>query len=399
MIWIVPTEVEEVIHAATRAALGDAPLATAPLTRAIVDRSRRYTSERGRPAADRAADLAARAMFFTVADAMKIAIPLGELTGRGALPRARPLRIVDLGAGCGAMSLGAIVALPPGVAVEITAIDRDAPALAIARAAVRELATRRGVAAAVAVRDDDLARAPVPAADLVVLGSVLNELPGDARLAAVLRALAAIGDDGAVIVIEPALRDTARALHELRDAVLAGGHGHVFAPCTRAIAPCPALADPDDWCHEDRALQLPPRTAELARLTHLRDGGMKFAYLVLRRHPLALVEQTEREGGAWRVVSAPMPAKGKLEVIGCSARGRVPLRLLRRHRTPANRGIEVAERGDVLVIEAGCVAAPPGHAVDPPERIEITDETTVDRIRPAERMQRAGPDAAGESPA
>jgi SAM-dependent methyltransferase len=394
--WVVPTEVEEVIHAATRAALGDAQLATAPLTRAIVDRSRRYTSERGQPAPDRTADLAARAMFFTIADAMKIAIPLGELARRGALPRARPLRIVDLGAGCGAMSLGAIVALPPGVAVEITAIDRDAPALAIARAAVRELATRRGVAAAVAVRDDDLARAPVPAADLVVLGSVLNELPGDARLAAVLRALAAIGDDGAVIVIEPALRDTARALHEVRDAVLAGGRGHVFAPCTRAIAPCPALADPDDWCHEDRALQLPPRTAELARLTHLRDGGMKFAYLVLRRHPLALVEAAP----AWRVVSAPMPAKGKLEVIGCSAAGRVPLRLLRRHRTAANRGIEAAERGDVVVIEAGPGPIPPGDTVERPvERIEITDETTVHRIRPAEPAQRAGADAAGEPPA
>jgi precorrin-6B methylase 2 len=389
VVWIVPSEVEEAIHAATRAALGDAPLATAPLIRAIVDRSRRYTSERDRSAADRTADLAARAMFFTVTDAMKIAIPLGELAGRGALPRARPLRIVDLGAGCGAMSLGAIVALPPGVAVEITAIDRDAPALAIARAAVRELAARRGAAAAIAVRDGDLAHAPVPAADLVVLGSVLNELPRDTRLAAVLRALAAIGDDGAVIVIEPALRDTARALHEVRDGVLAGGRGHVFAPCTRAIAPCPALADPDDWCHEDRALQLPPRTAQLARLTHLRDGGMKFAYLVLRRRPLALVEAET----AWRVVSAPMPAKGKLEVIGCSAAGRVPLRLLRRHRTPANRGIEAAERGDVVGIEG---AAPPGGAVD---RVEITAETTVRRITPAERTQVAGADAAGEPPA
>jgi hypothetical protein len=299
------------------------------------------------------------------------------------------------------MSLGAIVALPPGIAVEITAIDRDAPALAIARAAVRELAARRGVAAAFAIQDADLLRAPLPAADLVLLGSVLNELPGDARLAAVLRALAAIGDDGAVIVIEPALRDTARALHELRDAVLAAGRGHVFAPCTRAIAPCPALADPGDWCHEDRALALPPRTAELARLTHLRDGGMKFAYLVLRRRPLALVERSEMGGGdpagfaggaggkaprgidaapAWRVVSAPLPAKGKLEVIGCSAAGRVPLRLLRRHRTAANRSIEAAERGDVVVIEAGPGNAPPGT---PADRVEITGETTVRRITPA----------------
>lgn len=369
MAWIVPAELEEVVHAAARAALGDAPLATAALTRAIVDRSRRYTSERDRPAADPTADLAARAMFFTIADAMKIAVPLGELGHRGALPAARPLRIVDLGAGCGAMSLGAIAALPPGVAADIVAIDRDRAALAIARAAVLALAARRGVAAELSTREADLARAPLPPADLIVLGSVLNELAADTRLAVTARALDAIGDDGAVIIIEPALRDTARALHALRDAVLDSGRGHVFAPCTRTAAPCPALADPSDWCHEDRPLELPRRTAELARLTHLRDAGMKFAYLVLRRRPLGLVDAAP----AWRVVSAPMPAKGKLEVIGCSAAGRMPLRLLRRHRAPGNRAIEAADRGDVLV-----TAAPPGA-----DRVEIGRDTAIERLTPA----------------
>src|SRR5262249_15369127 len=97
---------------------------------------------------------------------------------------------------------------------------------------------------------------------------------------------------------------------------------------------------------------------------------------------------------AWRVVSAPMPAKGKLEVIGCSAAGRVPLRLLRRHRTAANRSLEAAERGDVVVIEPGPGDAPPGGG-----RVEITGETTVRRItlaRPAELP--AGADAAGKPP-
>jgi len=373
MPWIVPDELEEVVRTAARAALGDGPLATAALTRAIIDRSRRYTTERDRPAADRSGDLAARAMFFTIADAMKIAIPLGELARRGALPAARPLRIVDLGAGCGAMSLGAIAALSNGaalatdiLAIDILAIDRDGAALAIARAAIGDLAARRGVAARIETRDDDVTRARLPAAELVVLGTVLNELPAAARLDVVERALAAIADDGAVIVIEPALRDTARALHELRDAIVRAGRGHVFAPCTRPQAPCTALADPDDWCHEDRPLRLPRRTAELARLTHLRDGGMKFAYLVLRRQPLALVDAP----GAWRVVSAAMPAKGKLAVIGCGAPGRVELRRLRRHRAPHNRAFDDADRGDVLAID---------RAVDD-GRLDILGDTHVERI-------------------
>ena len=223
------------------------------------------------------------------------------------------------------------------------------------------LTTRRG----------DATTAAIPPCDLIVIGTLLNELPAADRLALVERALAAVAEDGAVIAIEPALRDTSRALHELRDAILARG-GHVFAPCTRRTAPCPALADPDDWCHEDRVLQLPPRTAELARLTHLRDGGMKLAYLVLRRHALDLVDDPR----AWRVVSAPMPAKGKLELIGCGAPGRVPLRLLRRHRSPHNRDFERAARGDVLVVEPDAIAE---------DRVELEGDTRVTRIEPSRR--------------
>ena len=85
------------------------------------------------------------------------------------------------------------------------------------------------------------------------------------------------------IVVEPALRETARDLHEVRDQVLGRGLGHVFAPCTRRAAPCPMLADPRDWCHEERPLDLPPRALALAINTGLRDGAMKFAYLVVRR--------------------------------------------------------------------------------------------------------------------
>ncbi len=375
--------------AAARAELGDAPLATGPLARAIIDRSRRYTRDRERLAApaDRTADLAARAAFFTIADAMKLAVPLGELAGRGALPARRPLRVIDLGAGCGAMSLGLVAALAgePGVSLDVVAVDRDAAALAIAAAAIRDFAARSGVGVTVTVRVADAAAVGTPAgrgaplgeADLVVIGSLLNELAPAPALAVIERALGAIAEDGAVIVIEPALRDTSRALHQIRDAILAGGAGHVFAPCTRRGAPCPALADPDDWCHEDRPLRLPPRTAELARLTHLRDSGMKFAYLVLRRQPLGLVPAG---GQAWRVVGVPRPEKGKLCVIGCSDHGRVPIRLLRRHRSAANRAVERAERGDVLVVDA---------APDE-QRVELEEATRVERIEPARRPGRDG---------
>jgi len=376
MTWVVPVELEHAVYAAAREVLGDAPLATGPLVKAIVDRSKRYTSERDRLAApaDPNADLAARAAFFTIADALKIGIPLGELAGRGALPARRPLRIVDLGAGCGAMSLGILATLisdaTDDAAFAITAIDRDVAALRIAGSALRRFGESRGVIASVTTRAADVATTHLPESDLVVVGTVLNELAAPARIELVRRALTAVDAEGAVIIIEPALRDTSRALHELRDDILRAGAAHVFAPCTRRGAPCPMLAHADDWCHEDREVELPPRTAELARLTHLRDSGLKFSYLVLRHSAKPLVDNAH----AWRVVSAPFSPKGKLELFGCSDAGRVPLRLLKRNRSDANRAFERARRGDVLVVDA-----PVG------ERVEVAPDTAVERIEPAGR--------------
>lgn len=374
MIWVVPIELEEAVYAATRDVIGDEPLATSALTRAIVDRSKRYTSDRAAldTPVDRTADLAARAAFFTIADAIKIAIPLGELANRGLVPARRPLRIVDVGAGCGAMSLGLAATLITDAtgeaAFEITAIDRDVTALRIAAGALRNFATARDTVVSVTTRVADVQATSLPQADLVIMGTVLNELAEPARLSLVEQALDAIAPDGAVIVIEPALRNTSRALHELRDALIANGRAHIFAPCTRTLAPCPMLANPDDWCHEDRDVRLPPRTAELARITHLRDNGLKFSYVTLRKADAPLVAQGP---AAWRVVSESFIAKGKHELFGCSNAGRVPLRLLKRNRNDANRAFERARRGDVLVVGEEPNA----------DRVEIA--SAIERLSPA----------------
>jgi len=364
----VPPELEDAVRAAATHVVGEPALATGPLVRAIVDRSRRYTSERDRLSAKTEGDLAARAAFFTIADAMKVAIPIGELAGRGAIPARRPLRVVDLGAGCGALSLGLLATLESDATgdamFELLLIDQDTDALRIASAALRDLAARHDTMMSTTMRVADVTTTGIPPADLILAGTVLNELPEPERLPLVQRALAALADDGALILIEPALRDTSRALHAVRDAALAAG-AHVFAPCTRQGAPCPMLANPDDWCHEDRPLTLPPRTAELARLTHLRDSGMKFSYLVLRKQPLRLVDRDH----AWRVVSEPWASKGKLELHGCSDAGLVPLRLLRRNRSETTRAFERAHRGDVLVTPTP----------------EIEKDTPVERLTPAAR--------------
>jgi Mitochondrial small ribosomal subunit Rsm22 len=340
---------------------------------AVVDRSRRYTTDRealSRPA-DRDGDLAARALFFSPVDAAKISIPLAELVRAGAaLPEA--LRVLDLGAGCGAMSLGAVAALsvlaPSVKRFELTLVDRDAAALAIAKRALEHLAAALSIEVAVKVNAAELASQRSASADLVIAGTVLNELSANAARAVVTAALASISaGSGAVILLEPALREPARRLHELRDELLASGAAHVVAPCVRRATPCPMLARETDWCHEDRPFEAPSRVRAVADQTHLRDGSLKFAYLVLTRHPVPLVRPADGFI-PFRIVSNALPGKGRREFFACGDAGKLPLRRLDRRARPANEWFDEAHRGDVVEL-------PAARADD--KRLEILEEDAL----------------------
>ncbi|HET9554890.1 MAG TPA: methyltransferase, partial [Anaeromyxobacteraceae bacterium] len=153
--------------------------------------------------------------------------PISYLQARGVLselPR-RPRTVLDLGSGPGPL---AFAALDAGAA-QVTAGDRSKAALATARELARlagePLATREW---------NPASGGPLSALlgggrpDVILLGHVLNELwTGEgaaARRAALLEeALAALAPGGSLVVIEPALRDTSRALLQVRDLLVARG--------------------------------------------------------------------------------------------------------------------------------------------------------------------------------
>jgi precorrin-6B methylase 2 len=350
VLWSISRDVEEALWEAARAELPADALLLRNLVPAIIARSHVYTDDRERlrqPVAPRtrSSDLAARALFFTPADSAKVQVPLAELLARELLPP-RALRLLDVGAGAGAMTLG-LVSLLPGRIAHVSAVDRDPGALAILRRALNQLVPSLPLSA----RSGDVLALPPGAFDLVVVGSTLNELDAGRRVEVMRALLARLEPDGALIIIEPALRETARDLHALRDEVIGARLAHVFAPCTRQGG-CPALDDPRDWCHEDRPFQPTPRLHELMNRTGLRGLSMKFAYLTLRHDASPLVS-TFPGRRALRVVSGPLDAKGTVERIVCGATGRERMRKLRRERTQARLALTAAHRGDVLIVEDG----------------------------------------------
>lgn len=320
--------------------------------------------------------LEARVAFSFARDVPKGAGAVAELVAAGllAVPADRPLRVLDLGAGLGAMTWGlarALAATGAQGAIDALLVDEDEAALAAA-SRIHEAASREGalglgeLALAVRTRVARLGAGELPGGpfDLVVLGQVLSELDTtqapEARVAAhaelVRKALGLVAPTGSVVVVEPALRARSRHLHAVRDALLAGAAPPVvFAPCLHA-RPCPALAGEGDWCHEDRAVDLPPWLVPLARAAGLRFQGLTFSYLVLRREGPALRDRlaspspSPREGRVvLRVVSEVMPSKGKVELFACTEKGeRLRLRRLDRDASEATSAWDGLGRGDVV---------------------------------------------------
>ncbi len=310
---------------------------------AIVERmSRSYRGEDvSLPPADA---IAARALFWFPRDVVKIALPIAELVASGTFGD-RALRVLDLGAGLGATSLGVARVLDairarggscPTIE-SIDAVDADARALDAMRAIADgafALSLLRGAMPSIRAHTLDLAR-PLPRSvamrgpfDLIVSGLTLVELTRAAsddlsrasQIASTVRRWvesARLRPDGAIVLLEPGTHDDARALHGAREALSKDGW-HILAPCPHALA-CPMLVRERDWCHEDLPVDLPPWLVPVAREAGLRWQGATFSYLTLTRTARRSTAVGSRVRA--RVVSSPRISKGKCEAFACGAFG------------------------------------------------------------------------------
>ena len=275
--------------------------------------------------------------YAKVRAALALARSAGALAGVPLRPR-----ILDVGSGPGPAGLALLDELG-GTAV---ALDKSAAALAEARALSE---------GAVRTLQADLERG-LPALagefDVAVVANALSELSTKVRVPRLLALPVAEG--GAVLLIEPALRETGRALLEARDELLRSGAWMAAAPCLTQ-RPCPALEHPRDWCTAQDAWDPPPHVAQLADELGLR-GDEELAYA-----PLVLTRTVARPPpDAWRVVGVPPPEKGKKRFFVCSDQGRLPVARLSRDAAPRNADFDHLGRGDLVLLRG---VAPKGDGL------------------------------------
>jgi ribosomal protein RSM22 (predicted rRNA methylase) len=368
--------VEDLHRTSEHAATDDAALA-----RAVIRLSDLYTSERRSLSREQADEdhLIAKCGYFLASDAPKVALALNEAAQRSTafarLARLERVRVLDLGAGVGATSCGFLAWIAAErtrlladathghrMRVEFHAVELGAPAARAYEQSVRVAAAAANVDVEIHVEARDFRHKSVPAlaqaSDVILCQTALNELLVEdhvdpRHLPATVDMVAQWARAAPLLLIEPALRSTTRALMALRDALIARNAAQpaatVVAPCLHQHA-CPMRAKVDDWCHEARRVEPTPRVAALNRIVGRRDGRALFAYLATvpfrEGAPNSLVPES-----AIRIVTDTLGSRGKTERVVCRADGELRLmRLLDRETRPENALFVEGERGMAVTV-------------------------------------------------
>jgi SAM-dependent methyltransferase len=371
------------------------------LAQAVVNLSRLFTT--ARPSLpprylDDQAHAAAYLSYFLPVNLSKVQVLLDELPNDNSTEMPdRPMAVLDLGCGPGTGALALLDWLwhrspERAKSVSVLATDASQTSLQDAKKLWEAYCNEVGIpnAGLRCVEGNlehplkgDLGKQIVRGGpyDLMIMANCLNESfstapdPPAERAAIVGQLLPFLAPHGTIMIIEPALRQTARALHQMRNHLLKQGLCTVYSPCLHEGA-CHALDHPDDWCHEERPWQTPPAIAALDREVGFIKDALKFSYLLLRTDGRTIVQRSPQ---TFRVVSELRELKGEKRAWLCNETGRPEVGRLDRKASPHNEALDSWHRGDIVQIESIVRKVKEGK-VSPVGRIE--SDAAVQIVRP-----------------
>lgn len=341
------------------------------LKRDVMELSRLFTRERRQvpiPYMDNRRLASAYLAYFYPVNLAKVQVLLEELSPALCWrPNARVARVLDLGCGPGTGIMGVLDwaasnGLLENGRLECVAVDRSRQALMTCRELWNRYTERSGPQqAGLQSMHCDVQHSwrsaieqsrGVSDYDLIIMQNVVSELfvgvPDriQRRADMVLGALDILSDNGTMMLIEPALQDSSRELHQVRNRLLETTACTVYSPCLHE-APCPALANPDDWCHEERAWNPPTWIQAIDKEVGFIKDALKFSYILLRKDGQTVVE---RDPHLYRVVSELRRLKGEKRAWLCNGQGRPEVGRLNRLASPGNAAVDDWHRGAIVRI-------------------------------------------------
>lgn len=343
------------------------------IAQAVADLSRLFTKDRASLKSDyldHPAHAVAYLKYFLPVNLSKVQVLLDEMPpGWPDQASGRSIRILDVGSGPGVGALAVRDWLhqrwPDRIKdLSVVAIDISAGALKQARQLWDAYSRESGVTGGqLMAHEGNVERSPNGAwlsqvdqqapYDLIIAANCLNELfsraadPVESRGKLVTQLLARLAPTGTLMIVEPALRDTSRALHQLRNRLIEEKHCTIYSPCLHENS-CPALVNPFDWCHEERGWEPPPGIQKIDEAVGFIKDALKFSYLLLRKDGRTIVE---RRPDVYRVVSELRELKGEKRAWLCNELGRPEIGRQDRLRSDSNAPFDDWHRGAIVQIE------------------------------------------------
>jgi ribosomal protein RSM22 (predicted rRNA methylase) len=370
------------------------------LAQAVVNLSRLFTTARATLPPrylDDPAHASAYLSYFLPVNLSKVQVLLDELPNDNHEISDRPMAVLDLGCGPGTGALALLDWLwhrnpERAKSLSVLAADTSHESLQDAKRLWEAYCNETGIPGQ-GLRcvegnlehtlKGDLGKQIVRSGlyDLIIMANCLNELfpasidPSAERAEVVAQLLPFLAPHGTIMIVEPALRQTARELHQLRNHLLKQNLCTVYSPCLHEQA-CPALDHPDDWCHEERPWQSPPAIAALDREVGFIKDALKFSYLLLRKDGRTIVPRSPQ---TFRVVSELRELKGEKRAWLCNETGRPEVGRLDRKASPENVAVDSWHRGAIVQIER-IVRKERDGKISPVGRIE--SDVAVQIVRP-----------------
>ncbi|WP_135302962.1 small ribosomal subunit Rsm22 family protein [Haloarcula amylovorans] len=321
---------------------------------------------------------------------------LADLLADGLLPS--QLRVLDVGAGVGGPALGLLDLLPDEALVEYHAVEPSAAADVL-----DTLLSDTGSNVSVTVHRETAEEVDIEAEtgdepfDLVLFGNVLNELADP--VAVVERYFDALAEDGTVVALEPADRNTATELREIERAVADDGPATVYAPTVR-LWPHQS-PEGESWSFDRKPdIEVPSMQKRLDDAAggtgEFVNVDVQYAYSVLRKDDQRAIELTPDRGTHAPMADAENYVTGRVNLLGIklsrdlSEGDSNPLYLLGdgsqqvdhfavvTESTLLNDDLREADYGDLLSLQNALVL---WNDDEEAYNVVVDGETTVDRAR------------------
>jgi len=275
-------------------------------------------------------------------------------------PRKGPLTILDLGCGSGAASLAALRTLRDrGVEnpIELQTIDYSGKSLGYFRnlhSGLYQLWPRSKVESKRADLCGDSPNRRRNKYDLILLGSILNEIIPEDEPEIYANKLSQIASllkpSGFLVIIEPALKEGCRRLHQAAKSVSEAGQIHLHAPYFNGKG-CPLINEESPFhSHEVRSWKVPPFTKKINEPLGLNLLDLKFGFVLLsKKSPKAF----QKSPAIFRLVSPINKRRGLYFFVGITAENseRTYEIQTRDLESGDSKIVESLQRGDVLELK------------------------------------------------